>query len=260
MQLVIFEFFKRLPKPGIIKNLLPVWLIFLTTNTCPAQGSQPPADKKLKDFYHEISAIYGTDPLLVNGTVYLENLGEIKGHPYFLSEEWLTGTVFIGERMYPGQKMKYNLETDDLILSTGTSDSAFTTIRLNRALVDSFNINGHHFVHYRKFSPSDSIDKFFESIDGRGFTFLRRHSKERSGKYSDASPGGSYNEMATASFIFEDRQLLKINSKKEFCDYFANQKKDIRKYLRANHIKYRKATTPQLQQLISHISEITQPQ
>lgn len=259
MQLFIFEYIKKFPEPFTGKTWLFVWLLFPAVCSFHSQGIAQTQDENLREFYNQISTIYSTDPLLVNGTVYLENIGDVKGHPYFLSGDWLIGDVFIRERFYPDQKLKYNLETDDLILNTGMGDSTFTTIRLNRALVDSFNIQGYHFVHFRKFSATDSLDKFFESFDGREFTFLRHHNKARDGKYSENSPGGSYNEMTTTNFIFKRGQLFKINSKREFYHFFADQKKDIRKYLRANHIKYRKATTPELKLLISHISETTQP-
>jgi len=232
----------------------------LLSSLLPAQTAKEAVNLELQSFYEVVSQIYATDPILVNGTVYLENLSEIKGHPYFLSEEWLGGDVFIRDRAFPNQKLKYNIETDDLILNTGISDSNFTTVRLNRMLVDSFNIDGHQFVHSRKFSANDSLDKYFESYDGRGFTFLQRYSKDRNGKYSDNSPGGSYNEMTTVNFILNDQKLVNISSKKEFYQFFEEDKKDIRKFLRTNQIKYRKANTGEIKLLISYISELTQPQ
>lgn len=260
MQITIFEYFKCLFKPGIAQKSISPLGICLTVTSLFAQSQPEIPDKPLQAFYQEISRIYATDPILVNGTVYLENLSEIKGHPYFLSEEWLQGGVFIRDRSFPHQKLKYNIETDDVILNTGISDSNFTTVRLNRMLVDSFNIDGHQFVHSRKFSANDSLDKYFESYNGRGFSFLQRHNKDRNGKYSDNSPGGSYNEMTTANFIFKDQKLVKIRSKKEFYQFFEEDKKDIRKFLRTNHIKYRKANTGEIKLLISYISELTQPQ
>jgi hypothetical protein len=250
---------KYLIKPFIEHKTISFLCFLLLSNLLPAQTATEPAHNQLQSFYEAVSQIYGTDPVLVNGTVYLENLGEIKGNPYFLSGEWIAGDIFVRERRYENQKMKYNIETDELILNTGHNDSLFTTIKLNRALVDSFNMGEHHFTHSRRFFPGDSLNRYFETIEGSGFTFLQTHLKELNKKYSAFAPGGNYSEPESQRFIFKNGKLFKINNKKEFYSFFDKEKKDIRKFLRTNQIKYRKANTRELKLLISYISELTQP-
>jgi len=259
MQIISFKYFKHLFKPGIAQKIISLSGICLTVTSLFAQSEPDTSDKTLQTFYQEISRIYATDPILVNGTVYLENLGEIKGNPYFLSGEWIAGDIFVRERRYENQKMKYNIETDELILNTGRNDSLFTTVRINRVLVDSFNLEEHHFVHSRRFFANDSLDKYFETIEGSGFTFLQTHRKELNKKYSAFAPGGTYSKPEIQRFIFKNKQLFKINNKKEFYSFFNENRKDIRKFLRLNHIQYRKANTPELKLLIDYCSEISQP-
>lgn len=254
------KIFRYLKRPFISQKTISFLGFLLLSGILPAQTAKEQLNSELQTFYETVSQIYGTDPVLVNGTVYLENLGEIKGNPYFLSGGWIAGDIFVRERRYANQKMKYNIETDELILNTGHNDSLFTTIRLNRALVDSFNMGGHHFAHSRRFFPGDSLDRYFETIEGSGFTFLQTHRKELNKKYSAFAPGGNYSEPETQRFIFKNDKLFKINNKKEFYSFFDKEKKDIRKFLRTNQIKYRKANTSELKLLISYISELTQPQ
>ena len=74
---------------------------------------------------------------LYNGRLWINTYYKIKGDPFFLSVDFLSGSVTFNGKVYPAQKLKYDIYNDEIILWV----NPVTTIILNKEMVDSFTLN-----------------------------------------------------------------------------------------------------------------------
>jgi hypothetical protein len=72
--------------------------------------------------------------------------------------------------------------------------------------------------------------------------FLATYSKSFLKDFSDKSPYGKYSEQQSVYSIYNNQVLTKIASKKALLDYFDPHKKEIKKYLKHNKFKFKKAS------------------
>jgi hypothetical protein len=74
---------------------------------------------------------------LYNGRLWVNTYYKIKGDPFFLSAEFLSGSVTFNGKEYPAQKLKYDIFNDEIILWV----NPVTIIVLNKEMVDSVTLN-----------------------------------------------------------------------------------------------------------------------
>jgi hypothetical protein len=74
---------------------------------------------------------------LYNGRIWINSYYKIKGDPFFLSPEFLSGSVTFNGKLYPDLNFKYDIYNDEIILRI----NPVTIITLNKEMVDSVAIN-----------------------------------------------------------------------------------------------------------------------
>ncbi len=101
-----------------------------------------------------------------------------KGHPYFADGKWQNGTLIIKGKEYRNVSLKYNIETDQLILHTRINSSDFVNIILNKELINSFYLNSQYFINLSKWLPNQEKSGYFELLYNKGFTFMLHYYKK----------------------------------------------------------------------------------
>jgi hypothetical protein len=118
-----------------IYNFLTVFLFtFSTVTSLSGIGSDD--DLSL----HSILNVNDTlkeDLALYNGRLWINTYYKIKGDPYFLTGEFLSGSVTFNGKVFPDQKLKYDIYNDEIILWV----NPVTTIILNKEMIDRFILN-----------------------------------------------------------------------------------------------------------------------
>jgi hypothetical protein len=118
-------------------NFLAVFLFTFSTTTCLSGiGSDgnisDNSELNVKDTLKENLALY-------NGRLWINTYYKIKGDPYFLSGEFLSGSVTFNGKVFPDQHLRYDIFNDEIILWV----NQVTTIILNKEMVDSVILNYH---------------------------------------------------------------------------------------------------------------------
>ncbi len=201
--------------------------------------------------------VYGTNDILVNGQPYLLKLNDVKGHPFFGDGNWSNETLFIKEKEFNDVKLKYDIEADKLILNAKYDKNIFIKIELSNKVIDSFNINGHHFINSRQFLTEPGKSAYFELIYNGNFLFLIKHKKILNSAYYDIPPFGKYSDMQSVYYIFNDGEMNRLISKQSFLRYFIQDKNRIRKFMRKNKIKYKKASHKELRALMKYCDNLS---
>lgn len=199
---------------------------------------------------------YGADDLLYNGRKYNPLHANAKGHPYFNQDKWSEGQIFILGRIFDGQKIKYDIEIDRFIFFAELSGGISTEIVLNYAFTDSVKMEGRTFVKAGALPIPDSIFTYCEPVFSGDISMVATYYKEFSADYQNRTSGGIYSEQKKRLFVVDGQKISKVSTKKSFLGYFNRYKKDLRKFMNRNRIRYSKATKDELNRVMKYCNDL----
>ncbi|HOW25472.1 MAG TPA: hypothetical protein PK711_07355 [Bacteroidales bacterium] len=235
-----------------ISSLLVAYLL-----PCSAQLNQQSAPDSQTDLLNLTERFYGSDDMLISGSVYVPSSPLISHHPYFDREEWQEGIVFIDGRRFDAQQIRYDLPARKMILNAVLKEGATVKIALNAWKIDSLYLGDHLFINSNNLSLPESDTSFYELIHRNGFIFITGYHKEFIHKYTASSPYGLWSSQTASHFIYTD-QWYPVTSKRSLLTWFPSGKDEIRKYMHVNRIRFRKATSDQLKPLLVRCGEYYQ--
>ena len=102
----------------------------------------------------EYERALGTQKRLYNGSRYLAPDHELEEHPYFVSPDWLTGSVFYDGELFTDVPLMYDLYKQMLVVEHSGSGHS---LRLLEEKVKHFTIDGHYFERINKDSVANSL-------------------------------------------------------------------------------------------------------
>ncbi|MGK0364295.1 MAG: hypothetical protein ACI85O_001352 [Saprospiraceae bacterium] len=198
-----------------------------------------------------------TDDALVNGRPFIQKNIKAAGTPFFQpkSIKQVTGTVFTKGENFTQQSLRYNLETDALILSKTLQNGIPVDVALNTNIVDSFSIAQHFFINKQSISGFKDEGGYAERIFQGKFTFYRLQKIRFLSQFSEKYPNGKYTEPQTGYYVFLSDNEFEISSLKDFASLFPLQKKEIMRFAKKEKIRFRKASLSQLTQLMNFCNE-----
>ena len=220
-------------------------------------GQAQELSEQVEDLYNRSEQVYSTDDLLVNGQIYIPARPRAKGSPYFGGKQFVEGSVQIKGRQFKGVLLKYNLENQRIILRAALESGKYVTILLNSNLIDHFTIDGQYFINAVSFFEDLEVSGFYTLVYEGNFTFLVKYEKTFRAVYDNQTPEGSYTELHSDFFIFEDGKLENITKKKALLNYFPLHKKEIKSFMRKYKIQYKKASVTELNQLMNYCDTIS---
>ena len=215
------------------------------------------------EFHKWIEAKYGSDDLLVNGKMYLPKNPKINGHPFYYKNQFLIGKTFIKGQLYDNLKLKYDILNDEVILKQNYDNESIVEVVLNYDMLDSFyiykdilNTESFPFIKKQIVDGFESSSGYLQQIYKGKFNVYIRYKKLYFPLYSEINPLGVFSNETSSIFIYKDSFFHEIKNKRALYSFFKGHKSKIRKFLRKNKIKYKKANNIQLNQLFSYIDSL----
>lgn len=237
----------RFPKYSKMGLLLFLVCVFLS----PSLFSQ---EAKTYSWFDE--AVGATNTGLYNGVEYIEQHRNInENHKFFLSRDFLPGTLYYDGQPYFSQLLKYNVFDEVLIVKA--KESLFQLIN-NK--VDGFEIGGHRFINV-KTETHPRVQGFYEVLlENEQVMVLKRHSKyinelrDRKFVHYEFKPENNDYEIKYNDEYYE------ISSRRDVMKIFPGLKKEIRD-LYSSERALRKANSDEFMiRLFKEISLMTQNQ
>ncbi len=248
----------RLNKKRIICSFTTALLLIFSCIHGPLLSQEKPDNHS--NIYHHLNKIvyehYGSDDLLINGILYQPLHSKAEGNPYYPVPAFNDGLVFISGREFGPEKIKYNAELQQLILKRKISKEAVTEILLNNSLIDSFSIRERLFINTRFLANEDSLNGFMEIMHRNGFSlyaFIRKIFKD---DYTRSTPFGRYQQLRPVYFFMQAGEGKIITSRKEFLRIFGNNQREIKRYMRQQNIKFKKASSRELSKIITYSERV----
>jgi len=117
---------------------------------------------------------------LFNGIQYTEQYRTInEKHKFFEKSEFQLGSVVYNGQFYDQTPLKYNLDTDQLLLNIGYNYK-FPTLILLKSKVEGFRIGESHFVHIENKSDETEMEGFYQVLVANdSVRLLKKNSKKR---------------------------------------------------------------------------------
>jgi hypothetical protein len=229
--------------------------LWIVQNSLSAQDSRVFL-KDSKDLLAYIEERYGADDLLMNGSIYVPLHSLAIGHPYFEVHDWVLSTLYVKRHRFDQVKLKYDIELDEFVLFILDKQERKNYLLLNRHYVDSVRMGKYVFVNADNIPGIPEKFGYLENVYDRQFYFFVTHHKDFKKEFSESKPHGEYSEQTSTRYILDDGRLTKVNSKKAFLSYFEPYKSELKSYLRKNKIKYKKANSGQLYNLLIYCEGI----
>ena len=235
---IIMQYFRRL-----------LLLLFLfVTGIIYAEG-QENADTEIftkDDIIKFTEKKYGLDDFLINGEKYLPLNIKVNGSPYFEWDKSIEAKLYITGQLYSNIKIEYDINLNELVLNNGQG----VHVILNSSLVDSFYLGYNCFIKLNEQKGSTEQYGYFEKVFVGKSLLLKQHKKSIITIYNDLNPNGSFSSNKYEYFIYNQATLINVSSKKLFLRFYEPYRKDIKKFISRNGIKYKGVSNEELYKLM----------
>ena len=230
--------------------LLGVWLLAYTT-ALPAQDT-----RKSDVLLQCVERYYGTNDLLVNGRPYLPTNTRASGYPFFGNSDFYKGTLYVKDLKFEAVDIKYDIEKDQLVLRQTLTNGIPVQVIVTPALVDSFRMGANLFVQTNGISDETTGSVFLKQLYVGTLGFYKKNLKLFYPSFTQVHPFGKYGDPEVSYFLVSDGVMHEVKNKKTFLEYFGAQKRSVKKFMKQNDIRFKKATDAQFYNLLKYCDEL----
>ncbi|TLV00601.1 hypothetical protein [Dyadobacter luticola] len=216
-----------------------------------SQGAETPAYPV--SLYKEATSISQN---LYNGRQYYVYDSRQEEFQFYNQRKWHNGVVYYDGQKFDSIPMLYDIFKDELVIKHFNGDH----ILMQSEKVDYFMLDNHHFA---RLEAGKDINEqmrtgFYDILyDGKTRTIIRR-TKSRQEKIVDKRVIALYPEK-NFFYIFNDGEYHAVHSKKSVFNLFPDQKKELRKVLRDEKIKFRKNREVAIAKIVARHDELAKP-
>lgn len=174
---------------------------------------------------------------LYNGRQYYVYDARMEEHQFFEQRRWLKGMVLYDGQQFDSIPMLYDIFHDELVIRHFNGDH----VLLQTVKVDSFVVDNHHFARLeagKDINPQMRTGFYDIIYSGKSRTLVRR-TKSRQEKIVDKTVIAYYPEK-NFFYVFKDGRYNSVHTKKSMLALFPERKRELRRVLRENKIKFRK--------------------
>jgi hypothetical protein len=200
--------------------------------------------------------IYGYDPLLYNGRVYayFPKPGTT-GTPYIFPEFDKQGSVTLRGVTYANLNLNYDLYNQQVILNYKTLLGSSSFIELSLAWLETFEIKD---LHFEIVTNTDTSKRIFQVL-GSG-PYQIRYSLYKALLPDSRTAARNYFFTGTEKerYVFSGDKMTKYKNNRSFIAAFNTKQQDsIRKFIRKNKIKVKKASDFKMTELINYCNTLS---
>ena len=209
----------------MLKTYFHIILLFLSVLFFPA------ADLSGRNFLSEPQDTLQQKQFLYNGRVWWNQHIKVRGHAYYLSADFIPGTVILNGKEYNDLQIKYDIFFDEIILFVNPK----TIIVLNKEMIDGFSFRFEN-VGYdiRNFgSDSTSLINGYANVLYEGPTsFYVKFLK----KIEPLAEEKKYDRFYQVHrmFLMHNGTLVSFSGKKGLLDILEDRKKELKVFIKEN--------------------------
>jgi hypothetical protein len=175
---------------------------------------------------------------LYNGGEYLYGGHNVKGFPYFKSNDILQGSVLYDGILYNDVPMRFDLTTNELVILDYTKNFP---IKLITSRLDYFVIDSSRFINAANYYgiPLPQTTDFYQVLYNNRSTVVARKEKQLI-LSSKLDENDSHYIEFDWYYIYANDKLYKVDNEKSVLNAFEEKKTDLKKFIKANDISFKK--------------------
>jgi hypothetical protein len=216
-------------------------LLLATTQLCDGQSVTPDTafvTASVKDalnrYMHQVK---GEIPLY-NGTAYTEYNSLVEEHPYFLSDDWINGTIYYDNDKYEEIPLQFDIRTAEKVITEhGTSGQK---IQLISERISSFTLGTHRFIRLEKKETDrfKGAPGFYQVlVEGEHVTLLAKHTKTLQKRFSSYLVVAEF-ETITKYYFLKEGRYFPVKRKGSVWDVLHDKKNELRQEMKKNRSKF----------------------
>ncbi|GAB4035147.1 hypothetical protein GCM10028774_23670 [Spirosoma jeollabukense] len=169
------------------------------------------------------------------GNQYINHDPRIQVHPYYLTDTIQAGSVNYRGVLYRNVNMLYDINRDELAIQPPDGGYRLT---LHTDKIAAFSLGKHQFTRLVEDSVAGIRTGFYEIIYNGTVKALAKRLKT---VYEDISSGAyKADYLQKDSFVIQkDGAFFEVKTKKSVLDLFPDQAKVLKKFVRANRLKFK---------------------
>jgi hypothetical protein len=189
------------------------------------------AQANIKKMY---AVVFKEQTQLCNGGDYVDYRPLKDEHPYFISDDWITGTIQYDNEAYDSVSLLYNIYTDHVIAEQSPPS---IMVQLIRDKVQSFSIDGHTFIFFKEGGLPTG---YYDQLCNGKITLYAKRIKEFRETISSSEIERDFSEKSKY-YIGKDGHYYSIRNKKSVLNVLGDRKREINQFIRQNHLHFSKA-------------------
>ncbi|MFN8348978.1 MAG: hypothetical protein U0X91_28520 [Spirosomataceae bacterium] len=206
------------------------------------------------DLYQSATSL---SPHLYNGARYHIYDSRSKDHQFYESEEWSPGSVLYDSQSFEAVPMLYDIVKDKVVIKYQNRSGL---IQLQSERVARFSYLNHRFIRLERNEAAgvDIPTGFYDLLYDGKLQVLARRVKQRQEQIEN-NRVNVYFLPKNFYYIKKDGVYHPIPSKKAALSLLEEQKKALKKHLRDQGIKYRKARESAIVQMATKYDQLLHP-
>lgn len=193
----------------------------------------------------------GLSSPLYNGIMHTGYAKTIAGIAYYLSPDWIEGSVYFENTIYPKVLLKYDLVSDQLIVKRPDGFE----INLYSPRVGWFNIANSHFIYIGGKEFKGSIEPgFYQQMQQGKVRLLYKRSKKINEKITNKLEQQFIDIIKF--YIIQDQKVVEVKNLSSVLTALNDHRKELKDFLKVNHLKYRKNPEMVLNKMVAYYNQL----
>jgi len=194
--------------------------------------------------------VYGFDPLLYNGRMYVFYQPETGGTQYLYNDFDSKGSIIIRGVTYTNVNINYDIYNQQLILKYKDALGSPRLIEISFAWLDSFILEGKPF---EVIAEASSTKRIYQVLGSGNKKILYGYQKKLLLHNHESSGTFYFSKIIKEKYVMNGTHIAKFNNNHSFISAFSLLEQDlIKKYIRNKNINIKKANDHILADLINY--------
>ncbi len=200
-----------------------------------------------------------TDPdtldnqVLYNGRLWRNLYSRVRGDSFLFTEEFLSGTVTIGNKTFKKVDIKYDIFKDELI---ALSEKGFI-LQLNKEVIDAFSFNWNERIYQFRKMDSDSLKNpggFVNVLVDGEVSLLVKYRKDI--LYLAIDNRYDLFNQTLKIYVVKDGEAYFVNSRKDLLGLLNSRKQEIKSFINSNDLKISRNSPDSFKAVVEYYNEL----
>ena len=218
----------------------------------PVRAQSVPDKELVEQILEQAETTYRVSTDLLNGEKYYYPYRSATGTPFFQVPGDPEASVKISGKNYEGQRIRYDMYNQIMVLDYIDVAGAMGSLIIQNEWIDEVSIDGYRF---KVFIDKEGKERFGQVIGEGKFVCIYFWEKQYLPDMHNGEQHYFFTEPTRKSFLLYGEERCPYKGNKSLVKCFPEiLRPEVKEYLRANHIRVKKATDQQIEGILAMVN------